>query len=65
MGLEMPGLVVLGLYSSQKLARMWAEPWRTLGVLVGTTAGFIIGSVVLWWAALKLFHLKSAFPSTS
>ncbi len=56
LGLEMPGLVVLALYSSEAATRTWLEPWRTVAILVATTVGFVTGSVVLWWVAVRIYR---------
>ena len=65
LGLEMPALVVLALYSSQAATRTWAEPWRTAAILAAATVGFVTGSAVLWWVAVRIYRGKNPSPCSS
>ncbi len=59
-GLQLPILVVLGLFASNTVTNTWSPFWRTLAILLGASAGFVLGSLILWWLALRLYRRNSS-----
>ena len=55
-GLELPALVLLGLYFSSELTTGWGEPWRTILVLVSSLGGYAAGALTMWWVALWIYR---------
>ncbi len=56
-GLELPALVLLGLYIGSLLGENLDGPWSWVLALLGAVVGLIIGSIILWWVALKMYRM--------
>jgi len=65
-GLELPILVIIGLYIGFLFGENLNGPWTGVFTLVGAFIGLIIGSIILWWVAIKMYRTnKSSIKSSS
>ncbi len=55
-GLELPALVLLGLYLSWEVTAGWEDPWRSLAVLTSSLGFYAVGTLVIWWVALRIYR---------
>ena len=55
-GLELPTLVLTGLYFSSEATAGWEDPWRSIVVLSSSLGFYTLGTLVIWWAAVKIYR---------
>ncbi|MCP8309092.1 MAG: hypothetical protein H3Z53_09175 [archaeon] len=54
-GLELPAFVLLGLYLGFLVEKGLGRSWSGAFVLSGALIGLVLGSMILWWTALRLY----------
>ncbi len=55
-GLELPALVLIGLYMSWQVTTGWGDPYRSLVVLTSSLGFYALGTLVMWWVALRIYR---------
>jgi len=58
-GLELPALVILGLYIGQLLGKRLGSPLDMISALAGSLIGLLIGSLIIIWVTMKLYKKQS------
>jgi len=66
-GLELPAFVLLGLFLGFLVEEGFGRPWSGAFMLLGAIIGLAIGSIILWWMALRMYKrsIKTKIASNS
>jgi len=55
-GLELPAFVLLGLYLGFLVGKDLGGSWSGALMLLGAFIGLAIGTMILWWTALRMYR---------
>ena len=56
LGLELPALVLFGLYMSWQFTAGWQDPYRSIVVFTSSLGFYALGTLLIWWVALRIYR---------